>query len=515
MKVKSYLYMQGICKSFPGVKALSGVNLEVRAGEVHALLGENGAGKSTLLKILAGAYAKDEGTIYIGGEQIGEITPGVAEALGISIIYQEFSSLPHLSIAENIFLGRQPRTKRGFIDWKRCNHDSEIILQKVGLSIDPRTPVAKLKVAQQQMVEIAKALSKEAKIIVMDEPSAPLTQREIDHLFRVIRELKEQGVAVIYVSHRLVEIKEICDRVTVLRDGCYVGQAEVKDLEIQDMIRMMVGRELHDMYPRAQAEIGDAVLTVENLSTREKLNQISLQVRRGEILGLAGLVGSGRTELARAIFGADEIQTGTIMVNNKVCKIRQPGDAIKERIGLVPEDRKGQGLVLMMNVKENTTLTGLKKLLHLGKLNLKQEEHVAETYREKLRIATPGIFETVANLSGGNQQKVVLGKWLYADCSLLIIDEPTRGIDVGAKVEIYELMKELVENGMGILMISSEMPELMGVCDRILVMHEGTIAGELMREEFREETIMAYATGQIDEHTERLLQKQGKSGEVR
>ncbi len=502
MEEKSYLRMQGICKSFPGVKALSGVNLEVRAGEVHALLGENGAGKSTLLKILSGAYSKDEGTVWIDGVQIGEITPASAEELGISIIYQEFSSLPHLSVAENIFLGRQPRTGRGVIDWKKCYRDSETILQRVGLSINPRTPVARLKVAQQQMVEIAKALSKKARIIVMDEPTAPLTQREIDNLFRVIRELKAQGVAVIYVSHRLVEIKEICDRITILRDGCYVGQAEVKDIEIQDMIRMMVGRELNDMYPRTRAQIGEPVLTVENLSTAEKLTDISLEVKRGEILGLAGLVGSGRTELARAVFGADTVTSGTIKVNNKVCQIRQPGDAIRERIGLVPEDRKGQGLVLMMNVKENTTLAGLKKLLRLGKLNLKQEEQVTESYREKLRIATPGINETVANLSGGNQQKVVLGKWLYTDCSLLIIDEPTRGIDVGAKVEIYELMKELVENGIGIMMISSEMPELIGVCDRIIVMHEGRIAGELKRDEFQEETIMAYAAGQLTQCAE-------------
>lgn len=499
---KSYLYMHNICKSFPGVKALSGVNLEVKAGEVHALLGENGAGKSTLLKILVGAYTKDEGTIYIGGEPIGELTPKRAEELGISIIYQEFSSLPHISVAENIFLGRQPLTRHGFIDWKKCNSDSEAILQKVGLDIDPKTPVAKLKVAQQQMVEIAKALSKKARIIVMDEPTAPLTQREIDNLFRVIRELKEQGVAVIYVSHRLAEIKEICDRVTILRDGCYVGQADVKDIEIRDMIKMMVGRELNDMYPRSNAEIGDAVLTIDNLSTRDKLNHISMEVKRGEILGLAGLVGSGRTELARAIFGADERMEGTITINGKTCPIRQPKDAIKQRIGLVPEDRKGQGLVLMMNVKENTTLASLKKLLHLGMLNLKLENRVAEEYREKLHIATTGIYETVANLSGGNQQKVVLGKWLYADCSLLIIDEPTRGIDVGAKVEIYELMKELVEHGLGILMISSEMPELIGVCDRILVMHEGTIAGELKRDEFREETIMAYAAGQSDQKME-------------
>lgn len=495
MEEMSYLRMCNISKSFPGVKALSGVNLEVREGEVHALLGENGAGKSTLLKILAGAYTKDEGEIYIDGTLIRELTPKLAEQLGISIIYQEFSSLPHLSIAENIYLGRQPR-KHGLIDWKKCYEDSSELLKKVGLNVDPRTPVARLKVAEQQMVEIAKALSKEARIIVMDEPTAPLTLREIDNLFQVIRELKRQKVAVIYVSHRLAEIKEICDRITVLRDGCYVGKAEVKDVEIRDMIRMMVGRELKDMYPKAQAGIGEPVLQVEHLSTREKLEDISLEVRKGEILGLAGLVGAGRTELARAIFGADERLSGTIRIDGEAVNIHRPGHAIGRRIGLVPEDRKRQGLVLMMNIKENTTLASLKHLTKFGKLNRRREVSIAQEYVKKLRIATPGIYEAAENLSGGNQQKVVLGKWLCADCQLLIIDEPTRGIDVGAKVEIYELMKELVEKGLGILMISSEMPELMGICDRIAVMHEGRIAGELKREEFSEEMIMAYAAGQ-------------------
>lgn len=492
----SYLKMVDISKSFPGVKALSQVNLEVKKGEVHALLGENGAGKSTLLKILAGAYTKDEGEIYIGGKKVESMSPKLAEQLGISIIYQEFSSLPHLSVAENIFLGRQPRKRNGLIDWKKCYEDSSALLMRVGLEIDPRIPVSRLKVAQQQMVEIAKALSKEARIIVMDEPTAPLTQKEIDNLFAVIRELKRQQVSVIYVSHRLAEIREICDCITVLRDGCYVGSARVKDVEIKDMIRMMVGRELKDMYPKSKAQMGKPVLEVSHLSTEEKLHDISLTVHRGEILGIAGLVGAGRTELVRAVFGADQRISGTIAIDGVQTDICCPGDAISKKISLVPEDRKKQGLVLMMNVKENTTLASLKKLIRWGKMNLRREEETAEAYREKLRIATPGIYETVANLSGGNQQKVVLGKWLCADCNLLMIDEPTRGIDVGAKVEIYELMKELMEKGLGILMISSEMPELIGVCDRILVMHEGRISGELKRGEFSEEAIMAYAAGQ-------------------
>lgn len=496
MEDSIYLRMTGISKSFPGVKALSGVSLEVRRGEVHALLGENGAGKSTLLKILSGAYTRDEGDIVIDGKTVEELNPGIAEQLGISIIYQEFSSLPHLSVAENIFLGRQPRSRGGLIDWKKCYRDSEVLLRKVGLDIDPKLPVSSLKVAEQQMVEIAKALSKEARIIVMDEPTAPLTQREIDNLFSVIRELKKAGVAVIYVSHRLIEIKEICDRITVLRDGCYVGEALVKDVEIRDMIRMMVGRELKDMYPRSEAAVGEPVLEVEHLSTRDKLKDISLTVRKGEILGIAGLVGAGRTELARAIFGADEKSGGSVRIDGAPVSIRQPGDAIAQRIGLVPEDRKRQGLVLLMNIKENTTLASLKSLQRAGKLDLGKEEALSLDYMDRLQIAAPGIYETVSNLSGGNQQKVVLAKWLCADCSLLIIDEPTRGIDVGAKVEIYELMKELVEKGLGIMMISSEMPELIGVCDRIVVMHEGMITGELARDEFSEEAIMAYASGQ-------------------
>lgn len=496
MEDSIYLHMSGISKSFPGVKALSDVSLSVRKGEVHALLGENGAGKSTLLKILAGAYTKDKGEICIDGKPVEELSPKLAEQLGISIIYQEFSSLPHLSVAENIFLGRQPRRKNGLINWKKCYEDSRELLLKVGLNIDPRLPVSSLKVAQQQMVEIAKALSKNARIIAMDEPTAPLTSREIDNLFQVIGELKKQGVAVIYVSHRLIEIKEICDRITVLRDGCYVGEAQVKDLEIRDMIKMMVGRDLNDMYPKSEQAIGEPVLEVEHLSTADKLKDISLTVHKGEILGIAGLVGAGRTELARAIFGADERSAGTMRINGNPVSIRRPGDAIRHKIGLVPEDRKRQGLVLFMNVKENTTLASLKALMKGGMLDLRREENISLEYTDKLQIATPGIYETVSNLSGGNQQKVVLAKWLCADCSLLIIDEPTRGIDVGAKVEIYELMKELVEKGLGILMISSEMPELIGICDRIAVMHEGTVTGELKRDEFSEEAIMAYASGQ-------------------
>lgn len=497
MSKSSYLYMHNISKSFPGVKALTNVNLEVKCGEVHALLGENGAGKSTLLKILSGAYTKDEGEIIINGKKIEQMTTQLAMEMGIAVIYQEFNNLPHLSIAENIFLGKQPLKKNGLIDWKGCYEKSEELLKKVGLDIDPRTTVSNLKVAQQQMVEIAKALSQNAKIIVMDEPTAPLTQIEIDNLFRVIRELKANNVAIIYVSHRLVEIKEICDRITFLRDGCYVGDADVADVSISDMIRMMVGRDLTDMFPKSKAVIGEPILEIEDFSTRDKLKNIELKLHRGEILGLAGLVGSGRTELARAIMGADPISSGKMKINNQYIKIKNVRHAISNKIGLVPEDRKKQGLVLIMDLIKNTTLASLKKYMAVGKLNLGKERRDTESHIDRLHIATPDAWTIVENLSGGNQQKVVLSKWLCAECEVLIIDEPTRGIDVGAKVEIYELMNELVEKGMAILMISSEMQELIGVCDRILVMHEGQIAGELDRSKFSEEKIMAYATGQM------------------
>jgi ribose transport system ATP-binding protein len=490
------LKMTGINKSFPGVRALQNVHLEVRGGQAHALLGENGAGKSTLLKILSGAYARDSGVIEFAGKNLHQITPKSAREIGISIIYQEFSSIPYLSVAENIFLGRLPRRKNGLVDWKKCYKQSAELLDTLGLEIDPGIHVSKLKIAQQQMVEIAKAISIEAKIIIMDEPTAPLTEREIGNLFNVIRRLKANGVGIVYVSHRLVEIQQICDEVTVLRDGCNVGSGRVADLNIDDMIRWMVGRNLNVMYPRSGAKIGNTVLSVQNLSVRNTLHSISFDVRKGEIFGLAGLVGAGRTELARALFGADPIDSGKIILEGKELNIKNPANAIASKIGLVPEDRKGQGLVLMMDVKNNISLASLRSFISFGKLNLYKEESVAESFVEKLAISTPDIFTEVNNLSGGNQQKVVLSKWLCANCHLLIVDEPTRGIDVGAKVEIYGLINDLARNDIAVIMISSELPELIGICDRIAVMHEGKLAGTLERDAFSEENIMRIAVGQ-------------------
>jgi ribose transport system ATP-binding protein len=491
------LKMEGICKRFPGVLALDHVRLEVRRGEVHALLGENGAGKSTLLKILSGAYSKDAGEVFIDGKLVHHLDTKKAEELGIAIIYQEFSTLPHLSVAENIFLANQPLKKNGFsIDWEKCNEESKRILSRVGLDIEPTTLISDLKIAQQQMVEIAKALSKNARIIVMDEPTAPLTQREIENLFAVIQELKADGVSIIYVSHRLAEIKQICDRITFLRDGKYVGEAQTNEIDINSMVRMMVGRELTEMFPKILVPIGEELLRVEHLCTSEKLYDITFSVHKGEIVGIAGLVGAGRTELARAIYGADQISSGEIFMNKARMTSGNIRESIRQGIGLMPEDRKHQGLVLLMSVSQNITLASLRKFAFGFHLSPSKEDIGALEYVHRLRIATPSIYQETSYLSGGNQQKVVLSKWLCAQCKLLIIDEPTRGIDVGAKKEIYELMGELASMGMGIIMISSEMQELIGICDRILVMHEGRITGELSREQFSEETIMNYATGQ-------------------
>ncbi|MDN5327066.1 MAG: ribose transport system ATP-binding protein [Moorella sp. (in: firmicutes)] len=495
--MQSYiLVMEDIEKEFPGVKALQKVSFKLKRGEVHALLGENGAGKSTLLKILAGAHKKDSGQILLNSQKIEIKNPRHAQELGIAIIYQELSVLPYLNVAENIFLGRLPR--RGlyprWIDWKKCYEESAELLESLGLKIDPRTPASQLKVAEQQVVEIAKALSLNAKIIAMDEPTAPLTPREIDNLFKVVHLLKEQGVSIIYVSHRLSEVKEICDRATVLRDGQNVATVNVKETEIPDWIKMMVGRELDQMFPKVSVPRGPETLRVSNLTT-SKLKNISFRAYQGEILGIAGLVGAGRTELARAIFGADPVQQGQIFINGQVAVLSNPREAIEKGIGLVPEDRKGQGLVLSMLVKDNITMANMEGLSKLGKLNLSLEKDLAAKYVKDLKIATPSIYQETVNLSGGNQQKVVLAKWLCSKCKILIIDEPTRGIDVGAKVEIYELLNDLVKNGATVIMISSELPELLGMSDRILVMHEGRITGELGREQFTEENVMLYATG--------------------
>ncbi len=490
------LEMRHISKAFPGVVALDDVSLTVGESEIHALLGENGAGKSTLMKILAGAQPKDGGEILLNGQAVTIDSPQKAMELGISIIYQEFNLVPYLSVGENIYLGREPRAViPGFVDFRKLYADAQAVIDNLGVKIDARTPVNRLSIAQQQMVEIAKATSRKSKIIVMDEPSATLTAHELVALFRLMRQLKSEGVAIVYISHRLEEINEVCDRATIMRDGKWVATEDVKNLTREDIIRLMVGRELKDAIPKVAAEQGQVALAVKNLNRTGVLHNISFEVKQGEVLGIAGLVGAGRTETARAIFGADPIDSGTIEVFGKPVKIKSPQDAIKYGIGLVTEDRKQQGLVLGMAVRENTTLANLGALANLGFINGREERKVAEKYRSDLGVKTPHIEQAVQNLSGGNQQKVVLAKWLYTGSKILIFDEPTRGIDVGAKSEIYKLMNALAAQGVAIIMISSELPEVMGMSDRILVMHEGRITGELNRAEATQEKIMHLATG--------------------
>jgi ribose transport system ATP-binding protein len=490
------LEMRHIAKTYPGVRALEDVSFGVRAGEIHALVGENGAGKSTLMKILAGAQPKDSGDILIEGETVHIDSPQKAMDLGVSIIYQEFNLVPYLNAAENIFLGREPRAAiPGFVDFGTMYREAQQIIDKLGVRLNVRTPVNRLSIAQQQMVEIAKATSRKCKIIVMDEPSATLTDHELKALFDLMRQLKSEGVAIVYISHRMEEIFGVCDRVTILRDGHWVATEDVKDLTREDIIRLMVGRELKQMIPKEAAEIGDSALEVKHLNRKGVLHDINLLVRKGEVLGIAGLVGAGRTELARAIFGADPYDSGSVELFGKPVRIKSPQDAIKLGIGLVTEDRKAQGLVLGMVVRENITLANLQALSVFNFVQSGKEREVARKYVSDLTVKTPSIEQTVQNLSGGNQQKVVLGKWLFTDSKVLIFDEPTRGIDVGAKTEIYQLMNALAKRGVAIIMISSELPEVLGMSDRILVMHEGRIAGELARAEATQEGIMHLATG--------------------
>ena len=488
------LLMREITKDFPGVRALDQVTLGVQTGEVLALVGENGAGKSTLMKILAGAIVLDGGEIRIGGQPVQINSPQRAQELGISMIYQEFNLVPYLSVAENIYLGREPVKARYFVDWRRLYQEAAGVLERLGVELDLRQSVNRLSVAQQQLVEIAKAISAHARLIVMDEPSATLTEHELKRLFGLIHGLRAEGVSIIYISHRLEEIFEVADRVVVLRDGRLVGVRPVAEVTRDELIQMMVGRELDKETPRLPGELGEEVLGVKGLSGG-MVQEVSFSLRRGEIVGLTGLVGSGRTEVARLIFGADPRRGGTIAVAGRPVEITSPGDAIKYGIGFVTEDRKRQGLVLGMTVRENVTLANLDLLAAWGFIKRQLERQEVDKSIRELHIRTPSMEQLVHNLSGGNQQKVVLAKWLFTRSQVLLFDEPTRGIDVGAKAEIYQLMNVLTRAGVGILMISSELPEALGMSDRILVMHEGRVAAELARADATQERIMQYATG--------------------
>jgi ribose transport system ATP-binding protein len=488
--------MENISKSFPGVKALDHVNLELYTGKVLALLGENGAGKSTLMKILSGVYTKDSGDIYFEGNKIDIHSPKYAQSLGIAIIHQELNLLPYLSIAENIFIGREfTKNMTGRIDWKKLYRESKKYLEQLGVTIDPRTLVKNLSVGEQQMVEIAKALSLDAKIIIMDEPTDALTNKETEKLFKVIRTLKQNGKAIVYISHRLKEIFEICDDVTVMRDGKYIGSANVKNIDQEKLIEMMVGRKLEDKFPRKILKPGKEMIRVEHLSKKGVLKDVNLSVRSGEVVGLSGLMGAGRTELAKAIFGALKIDSGDIYLEGEKVKINNPKDAVSLGIAYVSEDRKMEGLILKLSVRHNMTLSALGQFSTAGQINANKESRQVEEYIKKLAIKTPSSLQRVKNLSGGNQQKVVLSKWMMINPKVLILDEPTRGVDVGAKVEIYELINKLKESGVAIIMISSEMPEVMGISDRIVVMHEGKITGEFTHDEVSQEKIMQSAVG--------------------
>lgn len=494
---ETFLQMKHITKRFPGVLALNDVQFSLRRGEVHALLGENGAGKSTLMKILSGVYQPDEGEIIFEDKPVSFSDPLSAQNVGITIIHQEFNLFPELTVEENIFIGREfCKKNRWRLDEKQQRQATIEILQKLNLAIKPDTLVADLTVAQQQMVEIAKAISVNARILIMDEPTAALTETEIESLFRVTRLLKEQGTGIVYISHRLEELALIADRATVMRDGQYISTVDYECVKISDLIAMMVGRDLGNIYPRREAlQQRIPVLEVNGLTRKGVLNDINFTLYRGEILGFAGLMGAGRTELARAIFGADSIDSGTLKLNGKETVIKDISDAIQQGISYLTEDRKKEGLALNLSVERNIMLGNYPEYSdRFGNVDSRRCQQTSEEQVKALRIKTPNLEQAALNLSGGNQQKIIIARWVCKDTDILIFDEPTRGIDVGAKLEIYELMNRLVAKGKSIIMISSELPEVLGMCDRILVMRSGRITGELSAKEVTQEKIMQYAT---------------------
>ncbi|PKM68310.1 MAG: D-xylose ABC transporter ATP-binding protein [Firmicutes bacterium HGW-Firmicutes-2] len=495
--VKNVIKMVDIDKRFPGVHALKDCSFELNKGEVHALIGENGAGKSTLMKILTGVYDKNGGAIYYKGKEVEINSPKAAQELGISIIHQELNLMPDLTVAENIYIGREPMRFKGiFCDSLLQNKMAKELLDNMNVKIEPTVKVEQLTVAQQQMIEIAKALSFNSEVLIMDEPTAALTESEIDELFRIIQELKAKGVGIVYISHRMEELKKICDRVTVMRDGEYVGMKNMNEVTIDEIIKMMVGREIYEgVHDLERHQNHEVVLEVKHLTSGKKVKDVSFQLRKGEILGFAGLMGAGRTEVARCLFGADPKDSGEIYINGQKVHIRSPKDAVANGIGYLSEDRKRYGLVLGLDVNTNIAMATMPKFSNrLGFLKEDQEKVNATKYIDTLSIKTPSGKQLVQNLSGGNQQKVVIGKWLTRNCDILIFDEPTRGIDVGAKSEIYKLLNELADQGMSIIMISSELPEVLRMSHRIMVMCEGKITGELSRNIATQERIMTCAT---------------------
>ena len=489
------LTMKGIDKSFPGVHALDHVDLEIRKGEVHALMGENGAGKSTLMKVLTGIYSKDSGSITYEGKEVEFTSPRDAQDAGIVIVHQELNMLNHLTVAQNIFIGREIMNGK-LINDAKMNEEAAKLFRQLNIDIDPKEKMGNLTVGKQQMCEIAKAISHEAKVIIFDEPSAALTEAEIEELFKIIRDLRDKQLGIVYISHRMDEIKVITDRVTVMRDGSYVGTLITKDCTKDDIINMMVGRVIYED-PKTESNVApDApvVLKVEHLNAGKMVQDVSFELHKGEILGFSGLMGAGRTETARALFGADPKESGDIYVNGKKVDIKSPMDAVKCGIGYLSEDRKRYGIVVAKSVAENSTMASMENFMNGIFINKKKENEIAKKYVNDLKTKTPGVDQLVVNLSGGNQQKVVIAKWLVRNCDILIFDEPTRGIDVGAKSEIYHLMNELVAEGKSIIMISSEMTEILRMSDRIVVLCEGKKTGEIDISEATQENIMHAAT---------------------
>jgi ribose transport system ATP-binding protein len=492
--------MEGIEKEFPGVRALDGCRFELRRGEIHALVGENGAGKSTLMKVLTGVYRKDAGRIVYDGKEVDISDTRTAQKLGISIIHQELNLAKDLTAAQNIFIGREPRRKvKLFLDEKKLNEQAARLFERLGIDLDPRVKISELTVANQQMVEIAKALSFDAKVLIMDEPTAALSEAEIASLFRIIAQLKAEGVGIVYISHRMDELKKITDRITVMRDGAYIDTVATADTPIERIIAMMVGRELYHAGSQVEiGETGETVLEVRNLNRGRQVRDVSFSLRKGEILGFAGLVGAGRTEVARALFGADPVDSGEVFVHGRKVRINNPYDAVREGIGYLSEDRKQFGCLVDMDVKTNIALPSMRSFTKgWGWMHDKRIADISAEMVQRLGVKTPGIEQQLKFLSGGNQQKAIIAKWLVRDCDIFIFDEPTRGIDVGAKGEIYKLLDELASQGKSILMISSELPEILRMSHRVIVMCEGAVTGELKRDEATQERIMQYATRRI------------------
>jgi rhamnose transport system ATP-binding protein len=488
--------MRVVAKHFGGVQALRGVDFQLFPGEVHALLGENGAGKSTLVKILGGIYKPDAGVVKIGGEAIEMRSPTQAQALGIAVVQQEPKLFPDLDVAENVFMGRHPRDRFGRIDWKRMYREVDALLASLDVPLSSHTPVQGLSIAEQQLVEIAKALSIQARVLVLDEPTAALSAHEVEELFAIVKQLRERGVAILFVSHRLEEVFAIADRLTVFRDGTHIITASVSEMTTEEIIKHMVGRELSNLFPKSETEIGDVVLEVRHLTRPGVFSDVSFQLRKGEILGFAGLVGAGRTEVARVLFGIDQAESGEIWFKGKKVSIHSPQQAMDYGIAYVPEDRHQQGLVMNFSIATNVTLSILDKVSRLGLIDPRQERKIASDYSSQLRVRSAGVEQQVSALSGGNQQKVVLSKWLATNPSILILDEPTRGIDVGAKAEVHRIISDLAASGLAIILISSELPEVLAMSDRVIVLHEGRVTGMFERAEATQEKVMFAATGQ-------------------